>query len=163
MKIPELIMEKLPKDNVKLAEMFYWAEMPLAREFSGQFYVKMLTGAFPDLSFLDHRKFITEVGSGFNDCSLIGDWGEFLTSPREMEDGDPAMMLDYNLETNSRFTRRIRDYVRKLEDGLFLGRFHYRLKGEDRFVGFFALIAPELIMSEQETGKTEREGHLASA
>ena len=70
-------------------------------------------------------------------------WGYFFLEEGVCEDAGSAgaVIINYESEKNSSLTRRIRDYVRCIEEQrCYLGRFHYLLKGRLRFSGYFSLV-----------------------
>jgi hypothetical protein len=65
-----------------------------------------------------------EEGEGINRVRLAGDrrWYPFATRVEPSAiDGNPAILLDYDLVQNPFFIRRIRDELREISPGLFLG------------------------------------------
>jgi hypothetical protein len=59
-----------------------------------------------------------------------------------LDDGEPAVLLDYDLPENPGLIRRIDDEVREIEPGLLLGQAWLRLRRRPRFVLWFALAVP---------------------
>jgi hypothetical protein len=56
-----------------------------------------------------------------------------------LDDGAPAVLLNYDLPENPGFIRRIDDEIREIQPGLHLGQAWLRLRGTPRFVLWFAL------------------------
>lgn len=52
---------------------------------------------------------------------------------------DRVVLLDYDLDDNPALIRRVRDELKRVRDGLFLGRAYLRKQGQPRFVLYFAL------------------------
>jgi len=134
---------KLPKNNRKLTEIFKQAETPKISEFRGKYFVDMLTG-FPTLKKFSHRKiFYPESNKVFGHNVILANkiWGHFFLEEGICEkiDSLKVVVINYKREKNFFISRGIRDYVRRIEDDLFLGRFNYLLMGKPRFLGYFTL------------------------
>jgi hypothetical protein len=54
-------------------------------------------------------------------------------------DGAPALILDYDLDVNPGYIRRIHDEIREIAPGLFLGPAMWKTAGEPALVLWFAL------------------------
>jgi hypothetical protein len=54
-------------------------------------------------------------------------------------DGKPALVLDYDLEVNPRYVRRIHDEIREVSPGVFLGPAMWKTGAEPVLVLWFAL------------------------
>ncbi len=82
-----------------------------------------------------------EAGEGIN--RVISDarrWYRFETRiGPSLCDGGPALLLDYDLPTNPFFIRPIKDEVRTLQPGLFLGQAWLAVGAAPRLVLYFAL------------------------
>ncbi|MFQ6026390.1 MAG: hypothetical protein ACE5Q6_02620 [Dehalococcoidia bacterium] len=50
-----------------------------------------------------------------------------------------AFRLDYDVPENPWFVRRLKDDVRKIDNGLFLGSFNIRFSGKVRLIAYFLL------------------------
>lgn len=132
----------LPRRARELELVFDSAPAPEASELSGAYTVDMLT-RLPSLKWLGHRKrfFVLEgrpAGHNLLFCGWV--WGRFILKPGECGDrGGPALFIDYGQAGNSFVTRPMRDYVRRVGDGHYLGRLYYQLGRRRLFLGFFAL------------------------
>lgn len=83
-----------------------------------------------------------EAGRGINRVRLFGrrEWYPFTTRIEpSVLDGEPCVLLDYDLPQNPWFIRRIRDELREVGPGLFLGPALLRARGEHRLALFFAI------------------------
>jgi len=134
---------KLPRNARQLEALFREAAAPLPHEFQGEYAVDMLTG-LPSLKWAGHRKRFFELGgrpSGHN--VLLGGWvwGRFALGASACWDMDglPAVLIDYGRAGNSSVSRPMRDYVRRIEPGRYLGRLYYSVRGRLWFLGFFSL------------------------
>lgn len=81
-------------------------------------------------------------GRGINRIRLLGrrEWYPFTTRhDASVLDGQPCLLLDYDHPQNPWFIRRIRDELREVGPGLYLGPALFRLRGEHRLVLFFAI------------------------
>jgi hypothetical protein len=80
-------------------------------------------------------------GTGINRLRLAGErlWYPFRTriEPSAL-DGAPCIALDYDLPENPRIVRALRDELREVSPGLFLGPALYRAFRKPRLVMFFA-------------------------
>jgi hypothetical protein len=136
-------MVKLPRNSGELTVLFRGAEAPELTELQGEYWVDMLTG-LPSLKLLAHRKrFHTEGGSISGHNLLFGRWiwGRFGLEPGTCRDmGDlPAVLINYDRDGNSFVSRPMRDYVRRIEPGLYLGRLYYAVGAGLACLGFFSL------------------------
>jgi hypothetical protein len=142
-------MKLLPSkyDKSSLDELFHEGTMPEPAALAGEWRVDMLTGIVPSMYRLNHRKVI-EIGSGggiFGSNVLFRDakWGYFYVEKifgRAFGfDDRPALLIDYNRTINGEMSRNLRDYVRCLAPGLFLGRFCYQFGSRLIFLGYFTL------------------------
>lgn len=133
---------ELPKDKRALGEIFKTAETPNPSEFQGEYFVDMLT-ALPSLRKLNHRKiFYQENGRTFG-CNVIlknKKWGRFFVEQTGGESGRLETIINYGVPENSFISKNIRDQIRRVESGLYIGRFNYILFGKPRFLGYFSLI-----------------------
>ncbi len=134
---------KFPKNTTALTEIFKNARTPGPTELEGEYLVHMLT-VFPSFRRFGHRKIFYQARGrteGYN--VLFGRrWGHFFLEEGVCEDmGSPdAVIINYNCDRNSVLTKRIRDYVRCVEEGQsYLGRFYCLLRGKLRFSGYFSL------------------------
>ena len=133
----------LPKNDLRLTEIFKTARVPRAMEFHGEYFVDMLT-VLPSLKTFSHRKFFyTENNAvkGYNILLHKTIWGHFFLEHGTYEDESAAVLvINYARKENHFFSYRMIDYVRCVEDDtLYLGRFNYILFGKPRFLGYFSL------------------------
>ena len=84
----------------------------------------------------------TFAGEGINRIRLFGDrqWYRFetYTAPSVL-DGQPCVLLNYDLADNPWFIRRIRDEIREVASGLFMGPALVRKRGRHTRVLHFAI------------------------
>ena len=134
-----------PNNSRELRKMFIHAQAPELSEFSGEYYVDMLTG-LPSLRRLSHRKvFFSEHGkySGHNLLLEKALWGRFLLKRTILPEFErmEVVEIDYNVRGNSFVTNKIRDYIRRIERGkVYICRFNYLFSGRLIFLGYFSLI-----------------------
>jgi hypothetical protein len=134
-------MTRLPLDNHSLTEIFKDATMPNIDDFSGEYYVYMLTG-LPSFRRFGHRKiFYTESGKVVGHNVIKIPWGHFSLEAGVSDlDGKGVVVIDYKRSENSFISKRIRDHVRCIGEGnLYIGRFNYMLMGKPYFIGYFLL------------------------
>jgi hypothetical protein len=135
---------RLPRTNRELDDMFRSATVPDISDFSGEYFVDMLT-VLPSLRTVSHRKIFhddLEGVSGYNMIFRKMMWGRFYLEKGLSSDPDPSpvVVINYDRADNLIVFRRIRDHVRCLEKGvLYLGRFNYIMMGTPRFLGYFSL------------------------
>ncbi|MEE9524301.1 MAG: hypothetical protein V3V59_06060 [Thermodesulfovibrionales bacterium] len=135
---------KLPRNNKELDELFRSSTVPDVPEFSGEYFVDMLT-VLPSLRKISHRKVFHVDNGGVSGCNVLfrrTRWGAFYLEKGMSSEPDPVpvVVINYDRAKNSFLTRRIRDHVRCLEkEMLYLGRFNYVLMGAPRFSGYFSL------------------------
>ncbi len=133
---------KLSSTNSGLTEIFRNAALPDISEFSGEYLVDML-GFFPSFKRFSHRKvFYLKNGrvSGHN-VLFNRTWGHFF-----LEEGTcnapyllKTAVINYDRKENTFLIRRIRDHVRRVEQGLYIGKFNYVFYGQPHFLGYFSL------------------------
>lgn len=58
--------------------------------------------------------------------------------PSEL-DGEDSYVFDYDIEENPPPMRNVKDEIRRIADGLYLGRFYFYVGDDYRFVTYFAL------------------------
>ena len=155
----ELKLNDLTKYNRReLDEMFLAAETPTMEEMARTLNGKVLAGAmlpssrvlrwFLSLSWVPWKGKIFETldggqGKGINRFRV----GPFRTTRFHCETEispplvgeDNIYRLNYDLRGNPWFIRLIRDDIKKLRDGLFLGTANRRTKGGHKSVIYFAL------------------------
>lgn len=132
---------KFPINNRSLTEIFRIATVPEIPEFSGEYFVHMLTG-LPNMRRLGHRKlFYAEDGKILGHNIIKRPWGRFFLEAGVSDvDGRGVVVINYNREGNSFASRRIRDHVRCIEEQvLYIGRFNYIFVSRPRFLGYFLL------------------------
>lgn len=54
-------------------------------------------------------------------------------------DGEDAYVFDYDISENPAPMRNVKDEIRRIADGLYLGRFYFYVGDDYRFVTYFAL------------------------
>ena len=86
-------------------------------------------------------------GTGINRVSIPGVFGRQNLFPFDTAfgpsaiDGKPTLILDYDLDVNPGYIRRIHDEIREIEAGLFLGPAMWKSGRERTLVLWFALDA----------------------
>jgi len=134
-------MINLPRNNTELDAIFRNAPVPALSEFQGEYFVDMLT-MLPSLRSFSHRKVFRKEAAGIRGCNvLLRDLplGRFFVEESACEGFDgSALLINYNVPENILF-RRVRDYVRRVDKDLYLGRFNILLFGKPRFLGYFTL------------------------
>lgn len=84
--------------------------------------------------------FDAERGQGINRTRLLGERYRFdLRFDRSALDGERCVLLDYDVPDNPWFIRRIRDELREVRPGLFLGPALMRTRTEPKLVLYFAV------------------------
>ncbi len=84
--------------------------------------------------------FDAESGQGINRVRLLGERYRFeLRFDRSVLDGERCVLLDYDLPDNPWPIRRIRDELREVRPGLFLGPALLRTRTEPKLVLYFAV------------------------
>jgi hypothetical protein len=130
----------LPRDRRQLSEVFEGGVVPASDELQGEYAVEILTGIVPNGRRFGHRKrFAIEQGVRQTYNVLFRDWrfGHFRV--RDPEPDESWAVFDYNDERNT-VLRRMRDHVRRIDDGAYLGKYNFFIGGRLRFVGFFSMI-----------------------
>lgn len=150
----ELTLDRLSElSRDELDRWFLWASTPSIRELDGATDGRALAGrvpadALPWMPWKGKRfEPIDEArGRGGNriESSVLEliklELFEFETRIEAPIFGDdPVVVLDYDLEKNPALIRRVHDELKKLRDGLFLGRAYIRRRARPRFVLYFAL------------------------
>ena len=134
-------MLDLPKKNDELREIFGKSTVPDISDFTGEYYVNMLTG-MPSLRRFGHHKRFYTVGDRVLGHNIVWrTWGHFTIYEDVFEeDGLGVAMLNYNVDENTFVTKGLRDQVRCIEPGvLYLGRANYMLRGRMLFLGYFTM------------------------
>lgn len=54
-----------------------------------------------------------------------------------------VLLLDHDTAANPPYIRRFHDELVQIDDAVFLATSHYRVKGEQRFAAYFALVREE--------------------
>ncbi|MBU1122497.1 MAG: hypothetical protein ABIH71_00300 [Candidatus Omnitrophota bacterium] len=131
---------ELPRDNSSLTEIFKTANSPRISDFNGEYFVDMLT-VLPSLRKFSHRKvFYSEDNQvlGYNLLFNKFVWGHFFVEESKELDC-PNAIINYDSPRNSFLTNKIRDYVRRVDENTFLGKFTYLVMGRQYFLGYFSL------------------------
>jgi hypothetical protein len=134
----------LPKDNKELDQIFTNGSEPTTEEFVEEYWVNMLTGMIPNFRWVGHRKrFFKENGSriGNNIILFNSRFGHFTVEQGQCDDLNDLKVIILNYgEKRNLLTRSVRDKIRKIEDGLYLGRYYNVLDGTFHFKGYFSLV-----------------------
>lgn len=150
-------MIKLPGTTQELSALFSKAEPASLSDFEGEYFVHMLT-VLPSLRKLSHRKiFYTDKKTVRGRNVLFGNvsWGRFYLEEGvcEAPGSSRVVVINYDVPENYAFVRRIRDYVRKVDENTYLGRLNLVILGKPRFIGYFTLekkITPNVPYYKQE-------------
>ncbi len=133
----------LPKNNKKLDQIFINGSEPSIEEFADEYWVKMLTGIIPNFRWAGHRKHfsIDKVNkTGRNIILFNNSFGYFKVQTGQCEDLNDlkAVVLNYGGKRNF-LTRSVRDKIRMVENGLYLGRYYSVINDDFYFKGYFSL------------------------
>ena len=152
-------MNDLVKINRRgLDEIFLSAQTPTMDELNGMVDGSVLAGRFAlnirlvrmilNLGWLPWRGKIFETDGGSEGKGI----NRFKVGPLKflryrcetritgpLLEGTDVFCLNYDLSGNPWFIRRLRDDIRKIEDGLFLGTASFRMFGKHRFTIYFLL------------------------
>lgn len=135
-------MMRFPGRHKKLNDVFQNAEAPDRSHLNGEYRVNILM--LPGYGIFGHRKvFFYENGaiSGYN-ILFSKRWGRFTVE--ESGTAPPNLLnvavINYERGENSSLIRRIRDYIRYVQnDDLYIGKAYYRVFGKTIFLGYFTL------------------------
>lgn len=135
---------KFPKNNNELDVIYKKSKKAGIKEFTGDYRVNMLTGSIPDFSFAGHcKRFYLKDSklTGHNIVLKIFTFGHFVVEKGECKDFNKmeAVILNYG-KNNNILTKNILDKLRKIEEGVFLGRYYSIKTGKPVFKGYFSLI-----------------------
>lgn len=113
------------------------------RELRGDYAVRMLT-LMPSLHRFGHRKrFVPDRAEpgGTNLFFRSLRWGRFFLEEGLSDDPEPlpVVVVNYDVPGNLWPTRAVRDHLRALEAGRYLGRLNVLLAGRLRFLAYFEL------------------------
>lgn len=133
---------KFPRDGRGLNEIFRNASDPVLSELAGEYLVDMLT-VWPSFKRLSHRKIFYREDDkvlGYN-VLLNVTWGRFFIEEDICKDlgAVKVAVINYNKPKNLFHVRQIRDHIRYVEKGVYIGRFNYLLSGKMMFLGYFSL------------------------
>lgn len=137
----------------ELDELFLWASTPTIRELDGETNGRACAGVMPadELPWMPWKGKVFEPvseteGRGKNriESSFIDLFKfklfEFKTRVvPPLKGDDDVVTLDYDLKGNPRIIRRIRDDLKKLREGLFLGTANLKKDDGFKFILYFAL------------------------
>lgn len=132
-----------PKDNKKLDQIFISGSEPLIEAFTGEYWVKMLTGRIPNFRWAGHRKrfskdLTNKIGHNIVLNNIV--FGHFKVESGLCDDlGDlKVLILNYGNKKNL-LTRSVMDKIRKIESGIYLGRYYTIIDKIPHFKGYFSL------------------------
>ena len=133
----------LPKDNNQLDQIFINGSEPSIEEFEGEYWVAMLTGKIPNFRWAGHKKRFSDedVDKTGKNIILSGiTFGHFNVEPGRCDDLDDlqAVILNYGNNKNL-LTRSVRDKIRTIENGWYLGRYYSDIDNSLQFRGYFSL------------------------
>lgn len=133
----------LPKNNPKLDQIFIDGSAPSVEEFEGEYWVNMLTGMIPNFRWTGHRKrFFNRNGNktGENIVLFNSSFGHFDVEQGQSEDLNDLDVVILNYGNKKNFlTRSVIDKIRKIEAGLYLGRYYNVTGNFMQFKGYFSL------------------------
>lgn len=155
--IPEDVDELLDLDSFELQRLYENATVPRLDAIRGDLRGRMLAvtvlrSAQPFLNFLARRKHFPWRGKSFRPASI--DRGEginrvfsdrlklfrFRTFIDRSRAGDfDAVQLDYDLGRNPWVIRRVKDEIRMLRPGLYLGQAYFQTRKKAHLVLYFGL------------------------
>jgi len=132
----------MPRNNTELDAIFRSAPVPSLSEFQGEYFVDMLT-MLPSLRSFSHRKVFRKENGKIVGCNILFTrlaLGRFFVEEALCEgfDSSRAVLINYNVPENILFGR-VRDYVRRIDEDVYLGRFNILLFGKPHFMGYFTL------------------------
>lgn len=116
---------------MKLKELFTAGVTPDPSELRGYYGVRLVTGLLPDIRFFGHRKFFPENAAvedggpgGYNEFLGTIRIGNFKTGIRDsaLGDGQRVLHINYNRKGNSCILKTLNDEIKRIGDGLYLGR-----------------------------------------
>jgi len=130
----------------KYNSLFKMAQVPTIGELDGKYRVKMLSGN-PLLIFFmnflgDVKIFKKESGSitGNNILAKSLNWGYFKVAKETCPVANlDVVEINYDVDKNKGWSRTIRDHIRKIGEGKYIGRFNLKRKGKLIFKGYFSL------------------------
>lgn len=115
---------------------------PLDREGARARVARLARASFFPWLGKSFEAFDAERGEGINRVQLLGERFRFgLSFDRSVVDGEPCVLLDYDRADNPWLIRQIRDELRELRPGLFLGPALAKTRGEPVLVLWFAIDA----------------------
>ncbi len=129
-----------PRSRRRLREMFEGGALPRSEEFEGEYAVDILTGLVPSGRAFGHRKrFTTQDGSRQTYNVLFRDYrfGYFCLEACRPDRRSIAFNYD---DPRNILLRRMRDEVRRVGEGAYLGSYNFFVGGRLRFVGFFSML-----------------------
>ena len=137
---PVVSWPRFPKSNRQLGEMYDQGRLPSPDEFAGEYAVHILTGPVPSGRAFGHRKRYTFEGGRRENCNvLFRDYRFGYFSLADSTADQRCVVFDYDDRRNT-ILRRMRDHVRGVGDGAYLGSYNLVIGGRLRFVGFFAMV-----------------------
>lgn len=126
-------------------QKFIAAQTPDINDLKGEYRVKMLTGGFflkTLMNFLgDCKIFKREAGVvvGYNLLSGFVSWGKFFIEEKICPDTKKeSLLINYDVPSNI-FSKNIRDYIREIGEGEYLGRFGIAVGEKYKFKAYFSL------------------------
>jgi hypothetical protein len=135
-------MMKFPQGGRALREVFIGAAAPDISGLTGEYLVDMLT-AWPSFKRFDHRKVFYKEGNKVLGHNVLFNvpWGRFFIEEDICKDlgSVKVAVINYNRPENLFHVRPIRDHIRTVEKGVYIGRFNYLLSGRPIFLGYFSL------------------------
>ncbi len=132
-----------PKNNKELDQIFINGSEPSIEEFVDEYWVKMLTGMIPNFRWAGHRKrFFIQDGNKIGENIILSNstFGYFKVEQGQCDDLNNLGVIILNYGEKKNFlTRSVRDKVRKIESGQYLGRYYNVIDGTYHFKGYFSL------------------------
>ena len=104
----------------------------------GTYYIRMLRR--PSLHWFNHRKRFTCTPMRVYGCNFTAGrrWGNFYVSQATLDDGY-ATLIDYDRDDNGWTVRHLRDYVRDLGNGNYIGKLFWYGRKRVVFLGYFLM------------------------
>ena len=137
---PVVSSPRFPRSNRQLREMYDQGALPSPDEFAGEYAVDILTGPVPSGRVFGHRKRYTVEGGHRENCNVLfrnSRFGYFRLA--ESTVGQRCAVFDYDDRRNT-ILRRMRDHVRRVGDGAYLGSYNLLIGGRLRLVGYFSMV-----------------------
>ena len=113
----------------------------------GTYYIRMLRR--PSLHWFNHTKLFCHTPMRVYGTNFTAKrrWGYFTALQVTLDDGY-ATMLDYDRDDNGWTVRHLRDYVRSLGQGCYIGKLYWKGRKGERFLGYFLMCSEKEMVRE---------------